>query len=329
MLHYLVRRLLLMIPLLFGITLICFFVVNLAPGNPTELLMDPTVRPEDLERIRANLGLDKPLIVQYFVWLWNLLHGNLGYSFMTHRPVLAEIFDRLPATLLLTLSSMALTLLITIPMGVISAVRKNSWIDQGFTIFSFFGMAFPSFWLALMLMLLFSKQLGWLPSTGMMSPWLRDAAWYLQAWDVAKHMVLPLLTSTILGLAALSRYQRASMLEVLTQDYIRTARAKGLPERKVIFKHALRNALIPTITILGLSLPSLLSGSFIIEWIFAWPGLGWFGVEAIFQRNYPVIMGELFIAAILILLGNLISDICYASVDPRIKLGKSTDAQTA
>ena len=295
--------------------------MHLAPGDPTALFTDPNIDPIELARIRANWGLDKPVIVQYFYWLGNVLRGNFGTSYTTGQPVLSELLTRLPATLLLMISSYILTLLITIPLGVISAVRKGSWFDNMVTVLSFAGMATPSFWLGLMLMLFFSVKLGWLPAVGMYDPLLKGG-FFIRSLDVLKHMILPLTTMTLLSLAGITRYQRAAMLEVLNQDFVRTARAKGLPERVVIFKHALRNALIPIVTILGLSLPGLFGGAFIIETIFAWPGMGRLGVMAIFQRNYPLIMGIVVFSAGLIMLGNLLADIGYALVDPRIRYGK-------
>ncbi|OGB89679.1 hypothetical protein A2625_06075 [candidate division WOR-1 bacterium RIFCSPHIGHO2_01_FULL_53_15] len=300
---YLFRRLLQLVPLLIGISLISFFVMHLAPGDPTALFIDPNVKPEELARVRANWGLDQPIYVQYFLWLKNACLLDFGRSYTTGQPVINEIGQRLPVTLLLMAPSFLLTLLITIPLGVISAVRKGSWFDNAVTFLSFAGMAIPTFWLGLMLMLLFSVKLHWFPAVG--------------------NIILPLITMTIGSLAGLTRYQRASMLEVLNQDFIRTARAKGLPERVVIFKHALRNALIPTVTILGLTLPDLFGGAFIIETIFAWPGMGRLGVQSIFQRDYPIIMGIVMISALLIIIGNLLADIGYALVDPRIRYEKS------
>ncbi|HVN67086.1 MAG TPA: ABC transporter permease [Candidatus Sulfotelmatobacter sp.] len=299
---FIVSRLLQLIPLLIGISLISFFVMHLAPGDPTSLFIDPNVRPEELARVRANWGLDQPIYIQYFLWLKNAVLLDFGRSYTTGQPVINEIAERLPITLLLMIPSYLLTLLICIPVGVISAVRKNSWFDNFFTFFSFAGMAIPTFWLGLMLMLLFAVKLHWVPAVG--------------------NIILPLLTMTIGSLAGLTRYQRAAMLEVLNQDFIRTARAKGLPERVVIFKHALRNALIPIVTILGLSLPDLFGGAFIIETIFAWPGMGRLGVQCIFQRNYPVIMGVVMFSALLIVIGNLLADVGYALVDPRIRYDK-------
>lgn len=293
-----------LVPLLIGISLISFFIMHLAPGDPTALFINPNVDPQELVRVRANWGLDQPIYIQYVKWLWHAVRLDFGQSYLTGQPVIGEIAERLPNTLLLMISSMIITLLITIPLGVLSAVKKNSWLDNLVTFFSFAGMAIPTFWLGLMLMLLFAVQLHWLPAVG--------------------NIILPLITMTIGSLAGLTRYQRAAMLEVLNQDFIKTARAKGLPERVVIFKHALRNALIPIVTILGLSLPDLFGGAFIIETIFAWPGMGRLGVQAIFARNYPMIMGIVMFSAVLIVLGNLLADIGYALVDPRIRYGKKS-----
>ncbi|MEA3493087.1 MAG: ABC transporter permease [Candidatus Margulisiibacteriota bacterium] len=318
---FIVRRLFQLIPLLIGVSLISFFVMHLAPGDPTALFTDPNIDPSDLARIRANWGLDKPIIVQYFYWLGNAVRGDFGTSYTTGRPVISEVLERLPATLLLMIPSFIITFMITIPLGVISAVKKGGWFDNFVTVLSFAGMATPSFWLGLMLMLLFAVHLDWLPAVGMYDPLLKGG-WVARWLDVGRHMILPLTTMTILSLAGITRYQRASMLEVLNQDYIRTARAKGLPERIVIYKHALRNSLIPIVTILGLSLPGLFGGAFIIETIFAWPGMGRLGVMAVFQRNYPLIMGIVILSAMLIMLGNLFADLGYALVDPRIRYGK-------
>ncbi|MFA4905111.1 MAG: ABC transporter permease [Candidatus Margulisiibacteriota bacterium] len=296
------KRLLQLIPLLIGISLISFFVMHLAPGDPTALFIDPNVDPQELARVRANWGLDQPIYIQYIKWLWNAVRLDFGRSYLTGQPVIGEIAERLPNTLILMILSYIITLLICIPVGVYSAVKKGGWFDNTFTVLSFAGMSIPTFWVGLMLMLLFAVQLDWLPATG--------------------NLVLPLVTMTIGSLAGLTRYQRAAMLEVLNQDYIRTARAKGLPERVVIFKHALRNALIPIVTIMGLSLPDLFGGAFIIETIFAWPGMGRLGVQAIFSRNYPLIMGIVMFSALLIVLGNLFADIGYALVDPRIRYEK-------
>ena len=296
--------------------------MHLAPGDPTSLFADPNVRPEELLRIRANWGLDKPVILQYFYWLWHALHFDFGTAYLINRPVISVIAERLPATLLLMGTSFLITMAIAIPLGVVSAAKKNGWFDNSVTFFSFAGMSIPSFWLALMLMFLFSVKFNLLPAAGMYDPALKDPSVLLRIWDVTLHMVLPVLTMVITGLAGITRYVRSSMLEALSQNYIKAARARGLYERTVIYKHALRNALLPLITLLGLSLPDLFAGAFIIETIFAWPGMGRLGVFAIFSRNYPVIMGVVMLSALLIVLGNLAADVCYAMADPRIRYEK-------
>jgi peptide/nickel transport system permease protein len=294
--------------------------MHLAPGDPTALFTDPSVKPQELLRIRANWGLDKPIWIQYFYWLGNALKGDFGTAYLINRPVTHVIAERLPATLLLTGVSLVITILIAIPLGVISAFKKNKLFDNVVTILSFIGMAMPSFWLALMLMLLFSVQFKILPATGMIDPLLKTDSALGNFVDICRHLILPASTMVMLGFAGITRYTRGSMLEVLGQNYIRTARAKGLPERVVLFKHALKNALLPLITLLGMIIPDIFAGAFIIETVFAWPGMGRLGVSAIFSRNYPVVMGVIMLSAILIVLGNLLADICYAIADPRIRL---------
>lgn len=313
------------IPVLLGISLISFFIMHLAPGDPTALFVDPSVKPEELLRVRANWGLDRPILVQYFFWLKNAVVGDFGTAYLINRPVISVIAERIPNTLLLMGPAFILTLLISIPLGVISAVKKNKWFDHVATFISFTAMSIPSFWLALMLMLLFSININILPSSGMFDPMMRSDSIAVNFFDLIRHMALPVLTMVILSLAGITRYVRGSMLEVLGQNYIRAARAKGLPEKAVLFKHALRNALLPLITILGMSLPDLFGGAFIIETIFAWPGMGRLGVTSIFSRNYPVIMGIIMVSSILILLGNLLADVCYSIADPRVRITRPNE----
>lgn len=321
MLEYIARRLLFMIPLLLGITIITFVVVHLSPGGPADMLtgLSPKVSAEAKARLHSLYGLDKPLHVQYWLWLSRIVRFDFGDSFKDGRLVIIKILERLPATLLLNVLSLLLIFFIALPIGVLSAVRQDSFFDKGMTIFVFLGFSVPAFWLALLLMLLFGVVLGWLPISGIHSVNFPYFSFWGKFWDIIKHLILPVFVSAFGGLAYLSRYSRTSMLEVLRQDYIRTARAKGLPENKVIYRHALRNALIPIVTLLGLSLPALIGGGFIFETIFAWPGMGRLGYQAIMARDYPVIMGVGIIAALLTLLGNLIADITYAFVDPRIR----------
>ena len=321
MLEYIVRRLLFMIPLLLGITIITFVVIQLSPGGPADMLtgLSPKVGAEAKARLRSLYGLDKPIHIQYWLWLSRVARFDFGESFKDGRLVIIKILERLPATLLLNVLSLLLIFFVALPIGIFSAVRQDTFFDKGMTVLVFLGFSIPAFWLALLLMLFFGVILGWLPISGMHSinfPYLSLGG---KLWDLIKHLILPVFVSAFGGLAYLSRYSRASMLDVLRQDYIRTARAKGVPERKVIYKHALRNALIPIVTLLGLSLPGLIGGGFIFETIFAWPGMGRLGYQAIMARDYPVIMGVGIIAALLTLLGNLIADITYAFVDPRIR----------
>jgi len=312
-----------MLPLLIGITIVCFVVMRLAPGSPTDLQtqMNPRVSAEMKERLRAMYDLDKPLYQQYFSWLKKIAVLDLGKSFSPdRRPVADKILERLPITITLNILSLILILLVAIPIGVLSAVHRDSLFDRITAVFVFIGFATPTFWLALLLMILFGVHLGWLPISGIRSlnyEYLSPLASFI---DLVKHLILPVLLSAFGGLAGLSRYMRANMLEVIRQDYIMTARAKGLSERAVIYKHALRNALLPVITILGLSVPGLIGGSVIFETIFAIPGMGQLFYMSVMARDYPVVMGILFIGAVLTLLGNMIADICYALTDPRIRV---------
>lgn len=321
MVGYILRRLVLTIPSLIGITIITFLVMHLAPGKPTDMVTEMQVKvgAEARERLKALYGLDKPWYVQYFNWLKRLVRLDFGKSFKDDRRVIKKILERLPATLLLNISSLILIFSFALPIGIYSAIKQNSLFDKGMTVFVFLGFSVPTFWLALLLMILFGIKLGLLPISGLRSLNWEDLSLLGKIWDIIKHLILPVFVSGFTGLAGLSRYSRASMLEVIRQDYIRTARAKGLPEKQVIFKHALRNALIPVVTVLGLSLPDLISGSFIFETIFSYPGMGRLGYEAIMARDYPVVMGVGTIAAFLTLFGNFLADITYAYVDPRIR----------
>lgn len=323
MILYIAKRLVLMIPVLLGITVISFTVMKMAPGDPTSLLTDlnPNMNEEAINRIRAHYGLDQPIYVQYAKWLRNMLMLDFGRSFAPdNRLVIDKIWERIPITLLINLLSMAVILTIAIPIGVFSAVKKDSLFDRATTIFVFLGFAVPSFWLALLLMILFGVQLEWLPISGFRSLNYSQFSTAEKILDVARHLVLPVFVSAFGGLAGLSRYMRSNMLEVIRQDYITTARAKGLDERTVIFKHAMRNALLPVITILGLSIPGLIGGSVIFETVFAIPGMGQLFYQSVMMRDYPTIMGVLVIGAVLTLFGNLLADVMYSLADPRIRV---------
>ncbi|MCA9907183.1 MAG: ABC transporter permease [Anaerolineae bacterium] len=321
MTRYLVRRLIQMIPVLIGISLLSFFIIKAAPGDPLVVYIDPSKPPpsaEDLDRMRARLGLDQPLLVQYANWLGNTLRGDLGFSLTAHRAVTLEILDRLPATALLGITALAVALVLSIPVALLSAIKRYTFGDYLITFLSFIGISMPAFFLALLLMQIFSVQFRWLPTTGLRD--MRESYKGIEAaLDTARHLILP---ATALGTASLARwvrYQRSSILDVLGQDYIRTARAKGVTERNVLVKHALRNALMPLVTLVGLSIPQIVSGSFAIEFVFGWPGLGQLGVNAALRRDFPIIMGVTMLTALFIVIGNFIADIAYHWIDPRIR----------
>ena len=321
MMRFLVRRILQMIPLLIGISILAFLIIRLAPGDPTSVYIDPNKPPpsaEDLARLRSDLGLDDPVPVQYVVWLGNAVQGDLGFSLSGRRPVTEEVGDRLPKTLLLGVASLVLTLAISIPFGIFSAVYRYTIFDYVITFLSFVGLSVPGFVVALFLIQFFAVELGWLPSTGMCDV-REEYTGFRAARDVAKHLILPASALSLASIARWARYQRSSLLDVLNQDYIRTARAKGLRERGVLRIHALRNALLPMITLGGLSIPQLVSGAFIIEFVFGWPGMGRLAVNAALRRDYPVIMGVTMISAIFIVLGNFLADVAYHWADPRIR----------
>ncbi len=324
MVSYLLKRLLLMLPLLLGITLVSFVVIHLAPGEPTDLQtqLNPEVSVELQQRLRAQYDLDQPLMVQYGKWLGRLVRFDFGDSFsQDRRPVIAKISERLPITILINILSIGLILAVAVPIGILSAVRRNSPFDRFTTIFVFIGFATPSFWLALLLMDVLGVRYGLFPIVGLKSLGYDYLSWSGRILDVLHHLVLPVFVSAFGGLAGFSRYMRANMLEVIRQDYILTARAKGLTEKRVIGRHALRNALLPVITILGLSVPGLIGGSVIFETIFAIPGMGKLFYDGVMMRDYPLIMGILVIGAVLTLVGNLLADLGYALADPRIRRG--------
>lgn len=294
--------------------------MSLAPGDPTAMYENPEAdSTQDLSVIREQLGLDQPIYIQYYKWLKLLvLEGNMGYSFEDGRPVMEKIFERAPATMTLVGTAILLSTIIAIPIGVYSAVKQYSKVDYFFTGYAFLGIAVPQFFIALIVILVFSLHLGWFPASGMRENY--DA---FDLWDRLYHLTLPALTLAFGLIATKTRFMRSSMLEVIKQDFIRTARAKGLTENKVIFKHALRNSLLPIITILALQLPALLGGALFIEQLFAWPGLGRLTINAIFIRDYQVIMGTTMIVSVMVVCANLVADILYAIVDPRIQYSKN------
>jgi peptide/nickel transport system permease protein len=324
MVRYLLKRLAFMIPMLLGISIISFGVIHLTPGEPDimEMEMNPKVTKQVREQIRALYDLDKPIYVQYYLWLKRIVKLDFGRSFAPdRRPVIDKITERLPVTIAISFFSMVLTFLIGIPIGVYCARYKDSIFDKGITAFVFAGYAAPHFWLALLLMMFLGVYLDILPISGIKSFNFSELSPLGKVVDVAKHLVLIISISTLGGLTGISRYMKNSLLEVLRQEYITTAYAKGVPEKVVLRKHALRNALLPVITILGLSIPGLIGGSVILESIFSIPGMGQLFFASVMARDYPTIMGNLVMGSFLTLLGTLIADICYALADPRIRIG--------
>ncbi|UCC64642.1 MAG: ABC transporter permease [Anaerolineae bacterium] len=322
--RFLIRRTLQSIPVFIAITIISFALIHAVPGGPTPRLeLDADIKPEDIARIKANMGLDKPVWQQYLIWVGvmpnnqgefgGLLQGDLGISYIDQTSVTKNILDRLPNTLLLSITALVISFGLALPVGVLSAVKQYSTFDNVSTVLSTAGVSIPSFWFGLIAILFFSVELRWLPSGGMYT-----LGGEKSLADLLKHLIMPASILSILSIAGWNRYIRASMLEVIRQDYVRTARAKGLVERVVILGHALRNALIPVATLLGLSLPGLVSGSLITETIFGWPGMGRLTFHAATKRDYPIIMGALVMSTVLVILGNLLADAAYGFLDPRI-----------
>ena len=313
-----------MVPLLFGITLITFTVIHLAPGSPVEVQTEMSIKAsaQAKENLKKLYGLDKPLHIQYLDWLKRFVSLDFGKSFVDGRKVVDKIFERIPITLTINILSLILIFITAIPIGILSATKQYSLFDKLSTVFVLVGFSTPTFWLALLLMILFGVNMGILPISGIQSIDISGMGPFNRLLDWVRHLILPVGVSAFGGIAGLSRYSRSSMLEVIRQDYIRTAKAKGLTESKVVIRHAFRNALMPIVTILGLSVPGLIGGGVIFETIFAIPGMGQLFYLSTMSRDYPTIMGILVIGAVLTLLGNLIADISYALIDPRIRVRK-------
>lgn len=312
MTKYIMRRLLLLVPLLLAVSLITFIMLQLAPGDPVSAMYGldiENMNPDQIERIKEQFGLNDPLPIQYLRYIGNLLQGDMGRSITTKRPIGPDIMQRYPVTLQLALASLFIVMMIALPLGVISAQYRGTWIDNLAMLVSLIGVSMPNFWVGIMLILLFSLHLDWLPSAG------RGEGFF----GTIQSLILPALTlgTSLAGLV--TRLTRSSMLEVLDQDYMRTARSKGLKNRAILMKHGLRNAFIPVITVLGLQLAGLLSGAVIVETVFAWPGMGRFAVNAIWRRDYPVIMGTVLLFSVTFVLINLFVDILYVLIDPRIR----------
>ncbi len=312
---YVVRRLMQAVILLFIVSVLTFLLIHSAPGGPA-LLANPDLSREQIQQMTEQLGLDDPLPVQYARWLRNVLRGDFGNSYNTVQPVTRLIAERLPNTVMLTGLALVLSIAIAVPLGVLSALKRNSALDRVIAGFSFIGVSIPVFWLGIMLIIVFAVQLKLLPAGGM---YTLGAEFSLV--DRLEHLLLPTLVLVVANLAELTRYTRSGMINVLSEDYIRTARAKGLPNRVVLIRHALRNALIPVITIIGVLLPRAVSGAAITETVFSWPGMGRLAVEAAMTRDYPVVLGATLTVALVVVLSSLVTDLLYAYIDPRIRLG--------
>ncbi|BCZ46543.1 peptide ABC transporter permease [Clostridium gelidum] len=315
---YVFKRLIQTIPVLIGISIIVFMLVNLQPGDPFSSMMDPNLTKEMQGKMLEELGYNDPIIIQYLKWLLRVLQGNLGYSIQFKQPVLSVIYSRLGNTVILSLCSLIISIVIAIPCGVISATKQRTKTDYIVTIFAFMGLSIPSFFFGMLLIKVFSVDLGWLPISGMVSTGVTLSG-FAYAFDIAKHMLLPMVVLALMNTASLMRYTRSDMIEVLKTDYIRTARSKGVKKRSIIYQHALKNELLPLITVVTMQIPSLLSGALLTETIFVWPGIGRLNYNAVMSRDYPLIMGIVMMVAVISLLTNLLADILYAVVDKRVE----------
>ncbi len=310
---YLSRRLLQLIPMLLFISVVSFALIRLAPGDPVLSFVTPNMSPEDVERIRASMGLDQSLVQQYTYWLKNVMTGNFGYSLLNHRPVLDQIAERIPATLGLMGASLVISLVIGIALGLISALNKNRLIDRVLSLLSYIGISLPGLWFGMILIYIFSLKLHWLPSMGMRTIGVSSIG------DVILHGIMPCLVLSISNIAVFMRYIRSSTISQLEEDYVQIQYAFGSTRTTVLLRHVLRNVLLPVITILGLSVPEIITGAFIVESIFSWPGMGSLGINAVFSLDYPMIMGITMMSSFLLIFGNLLADVLYGVVDPRIK----------
>ncbi|CAN5714976.1 ABC transporter permease [soil metagenome] len=305
MIKYIIRRVLLIIPVMLGVSVIVFAIMHLTPGDPAMLMLGETAPEAEYQALRLRLGLNEPIHVQYAIWIGRVVQLDFGRSIRSGRPVSAEIAGRAPATIELAVLATLLAIAIGVPLGVLSATRPNTFVDHTATIAAFGGLAMPVFWQGLMMILLFSVLLSWFPSSGRLGGW--------------QYYVLPTITLGTSAIAAITRMTRATMLETLSQDYVRTAQSKGVPGRTIVYRHALRNAMIPIVTVIGLQFGGLLSGAVITETIFAWPGIGRLAVDAIRSKDFPVVQGVVLVFAIMYAVVNLLVDVIYAYLDPRLK----------
>jgi peptide/nickel transport system permease protein len=328
---YVIKRLLQIIPVILGVTLIAFALIHLAPGDPVRTMLGQHATQQEIEDIRAKYGLDQPLYVQYFIWLGDVLQGDLGRSILSHEQVTTEIASRFPNTIELAIAAMLFAILIGVVAGIISATKQYSVADYSVMGLALFGISMPVFWLGIMLMMIFGVFLGWLPIGGridLLLPFQRITGFMVidsiitlngaALISVIRHLLLPAIALGTIPMAIIARTTRSSMLEVLRQDFIRTERAKGLSERKVIYKHAIRNAMVPVVTVIGLNFGLLLSGAILTETVFSWPGVGRLVVDAVYARDYPLVIGCILVFALVFVIVNLITDILYTYIDPRI-----------
>ena len=314
MLRYTIHRLLLTVPVLVGISVVVFLIMALIPGDPATAILGAFATPENATKLRAELGLDRPLIEQYFTWAGNLLSGDFGRSYALNRPVLDELFERLGPTLLLAGSAMCVCVLLGLIAGLLAAVKQYTWVDQGLTLFTLIGISAPSFWLGLMAVSLFTVQLGWLPASGMYTPYGDESL-----DDLLVHLLMPAVTLGLVASSVIARLTRTSMLEQLRQDYVRTARAKGERETAVVIRHAFRNALVGLIPVLGLQAGFVLGGAVYIETVFQWPGIGRMLVNAISTRDILLVQGGVMMVATIYVFFNLLADLIQHALDPRIQ----------
>ncbi|MBQ8804238.1 MAG: ABC transporter permease [Tyzzerella sp.] len=313
--NYILKRIVQMIPVLILVSIFSFMIIHLAPGDPINMYIRPDMTEEEIQIIREDLGLDGTIVEQYVAWLKNVLRGNFGNSVITHQPVADQIFNKLPSTLLLMGTSFVLSIIIAIPLGLVSGMKKNKLVDQVISIFSYIGISIPSFWFALMLIIVFSLNLHWFPTNGMRTIGVESVL------DVVWHLVLPSIVLSIDNIAVFTRYIRSNTITQLEEEYVLTAKSKGVPKKRIMTGHVLKNCLLPIITIAGMNLASLVTGSFIIESVFGWPGMGTLGMSAINSRDYPMIMGFTMLSCLILIVGNLIADLLYSVADPRIKQG--------
>jgi len=312
--RYLVQRLLLVVLVLLGVTLLVFIITRLTPGDPARVLLGPRATDEQVETLRTAYGLNQPIYLQYVTWLGHVVRGDFGESIQLHRPVLGEVVERFRGTLVLAMAAMFISFNVGIAVGVVSALRANGFVDRMLMSVALLGISLPPFWLGLLLIIIFSLFLRWLPATGMISPTGGG-----DVGDILLHLILPAVTLAVVPLAVIARLTRANVLEVVNQLYVRTARAKGLPPRTVVARHILRNTLIGTVTILGLQAGWLLAGTVYIETVFAWPGIGAMLVNAILQRDYPLVQGGVLLVAFIYVIINLVTDVLYLYLDPRLR----------